>query len=295
MEKFKNYFRKLNLSCLSRPMNYTVIFTSNNAFPIDDVIPIYRIRPIDDFNIVHLVSIRGNKYVLKKIDKDCIEWDIIRHLSSKRSQCPYLIPYYAGLRKGNKRYILMKLADTDLYHYYQLEPLYRTHFIDVIQTSLNFFNWTIRHLNLITIDLKMKNLVLLNNPYPKPRHLELRAIDVELMEKPDTMYYPDIPSLTSSSTDNQMYPRSECTYQQFALFSLGILLLEMMGVYESLIIGRKDDSELITILVDLAILDNEPQLLGFTRKLLTFKYQTVKGALREFREFAFDNSQAQCA
>lgn len=232
------------------------------------IITINKMKKISDNGDIYRIKIDSINYIIKYID-DTIEWNTIKYILEKKDICPQLITYYACLKYGKTKYILMECATSDLEEYYDINPLNNFDIYKITDVCFNFLQWSIKHLELVHIDLKLDNLMYCNDG-------SIKIIDLELMESVNDTYMPERKLLAKKSIDNQMYPRRKCTYSQFGLFSVVIIILESLSVCENLLVGRKTDDKLCEIIDGLIFFNNEPELADLFKNIINLKYTDIQ-------------------
>lgn len=260
--------------CMKIKPNRMTVIRCIEPFIEGSIINIPKLKSITDYEDLFITKLNGRRYVVKKVNDD--EWKMVKYILSKNNKCDLLIQYYACLRMNKNKYIIMEYGKMDLEDYFDNNHINKTMIYSIIESCFNFIEWTIKNFNLVHIDIKLKNLLYINET-------TIKIIDLELMEKPDAIYYhKKEKSLLRESIDNQMYPRRKCTYLQYALFSIVILIMEVFSVCDALIVARKNDDKLIEILEDLAFFNKELELLELFKNIINFEYDDIYVPFQHF-------------
>lgn len=247
---------------INKKQRYNVV-SSVPTFPvIDDKICVSSMKKLE--NNIYRIAIGKTSYIMKYIDNS-IEWNFVKYIIAKKDICPYLITYYACVTdNNNKKYIIMELGKMDLYHHYDIHPLHCNNIYEIINVCFKYLIWSHDHMCLVHTDIKPGNLMLCNDGTTK-------IIDIESLECSDDIYTPD-DELDGRSDDNQLYPRRECTYLQFSLFSVVILILDLLSVCDSLLVARKDDNKLCDIIDGLRFFEEEMELAVLFKRIIMFEF-----------------------
>jgi hypothetical protein len=187
------------------------------------------------YDPLYSINFNDCKYVIKQIGnygED--EWDVIVKIITRNLKCPLMIDYYACIRSilNHKRYIMMRHADTDLKDYLTDNGIQADRkFVDrLLNFVFQFQVWCITNLKLIYKDLKCRNILLLYRNELKTDY-EFRMTDMGLMEKAHIEYDLDEKMLNNNGIVNFMFPRRDCTNQQMALFSMTMLIFEVLVMH----------------------------------------------------------------
>ncbi len=185
---------------------------------------------------VYSINFNDKSYVIKQIghyDED--EWDVIVKLITRVLICPQMIDYYACIKSmsNHKRYIMMKEADMDLKDFLKKFdlPVTRNFLNDLLIFVLQFQLWCIKNLKMVYTDLKCRNMLILMNQKDDPdQGFHIRITDIGLMEDIRDTYKLNEKMLHSDDIVNFMYPRRTCNYQQCALFTIAMLVIELCTI-----------------------------------------------------------------
>lgn len=270
---------------------YNVIF-DNNHFHKKVIKTSKRKRVTNNFDDqIFTVFIDNKEYIIKRINKhDIDEWDILYNMNEDKITCPYIIDYFAGIQsKCNfKKYIVMERGNMDLKDYIRefMPVLNQDFLLNIIKLIFKANLWFIEHTQLVYTDLKCRNILVFydDNPY----QYQLKLIDLGLMDDYDEKYEPDDKVILDKDSVNFMLPRKNCDMEQCALFTIPLLIIEILYIYydkdDSELDGRESDHVINKILSDLEFLKKNPQFTRFIRKLYNFHYKSVASAYQAFKD-----------
>lgn len=271
---------------------YKVIFYNNNYFSDKIIKCSPRKRITDNFDdLIFSVYIDNNEYIIKRINKhDIDEWDILYDMNKSNITCPYIINYYAGIQSlcNLKRYIVMERGKIDLKDYIRkyMPNLTSDYLLNIINLVFKANLWFIDELQLVYTDLKCRNILVFydDNPY----EYQLKLIDLGLMDDSDDLYDPDDDIILDNDSVNFMLPRNQCEMQQCALFSIPMLIIEILYIYydkdDSELDGRETDQMINKIFLELDFFKKNPQFSKFLRKLINFHYKNFYSAYQAFKD-----------
>lgn len=276
---------------------------------------------------VYSINFHGKTYAIKQMNKyDEDEWDCIVKMITEGMVCPYMIEYYACIKSlsNHKKYVLMKLADMDLKDYlYKHSSEIDEKFLEkIIQFLLKFQIWCIDNLKMVYTDTKCRNILVQINK--ETGGLTLKMTDIGLMEDVSETYKLDKKMLSKDEIVNFMYPRRECSYQQCALFTIAMMIIEICTIdiktygdtsseeedeesrtdsdtyseseetdsedepesFISFLDGRETDEKIVKLIENLPFFkDNKHEKLKkYLIELVEFKYDNVKEALETFEK-----------
>jgi len=264
------------LKKMIKSRKYIIVSGASNDFVKGTEFIFTNSKRISDMYDIVVVKYRDKKYVLKCVGND--EWDVVKYLIAKKEKCEQLIEFFACIRKGNKKYVLMQYGEIDLREYYDINPYYDADVFSVMELCFELQRWTIKNLHLVHTDFKLNNLIRIGNGNDN----SVKIIDLELMDPADGTHRPDLVALRKKDVDNGMNPRRKCNYQQFGVFSIIIIMMELLSVSDSLISGRSSDDYLYDILDDLSFFDAYPKLLEYCKKVLRLEYDDLETAYQDF-------------
>jgi hypothetical protein len=210
-------------------------------------------KKLNNDDPIYTINYNNKPYIIKQIGHyGEEEWDNIQKMITRNYECPYMINYHACIRSmsNHKRYIMMDKADMDLKDFlnkYYEAPYTREFVLDIIDFVFKYQRWCIKYLKMVYIDLKCNNIMVFLKENENPdAGFDLRFIDMELMEYAEDNYKPDVEMLHDDSVINFMFPRRECSNQQFALFAMAMFVLELcvLGLdIDAVVPGTEEESK----------------------------------------------------
>lgn len=215
---------------------YKIIYGKSGFFKQGSIIKGYSRRKLTDNkdDLVYNIKINDKDYVVKQINSnDEDEWDCVTKILTEGLICPDIIDYYACIKSmsNHKRYILMKKANMDLKDFIRegYVVVNKEMLIRFIHFALGIQKWFKKNLKVAYNDLKCRNILVCydNNDHS---NFKLKLTDIGLIEEIDQKYKLDKKMLQKATIVNFMYPRRECSYEQCALFTIAMFILEVLTV-----------------------------------------------------------------
>lgn len=215
---------------------YKVIYGKGGVFKQGSIIKGYSRKKLTDNrdDLVYQIKINDKDYVVKQINSnDEDEWDCVTKILTGNLICPNIIEYYACIKSmsNHKRYILMRKANMDLKDFIRNEYITvdKKLLIRFINFALDIQKWFKNNLKVAYNDLKCRNILVCYNDNDYI-NFQLKLTDIGLIEDIDQKYKLDKKMLQKTTIVNFMYPRRECSYEQCALFTVAMFILEVLTV-----------------------------------------------------------------
>ena len=200
----------------------------------------------------------------------CWDWKVIYPTGS-----------YIYRRKGEGGFTVDSIKDGSIEnlieHLDEYDVITNRQFImKILKLCLNFTQWCIDNLGKVHIDIKTKNILVQFDQ--DGGRFDLKFVDLGLMEDAGNHYQPDRDMLREKSYENELYPRKNCNFQQFVLFSLAIMMLDIKGYDIEKLVGRSNDKKIPGIINNRFI--RMPTIKAYLKKFITFKFNGIKSAYK---------------
>jgi serine/threonine protein kinase len=207
------------------------------------------------FGYIYNISIENKDYIVKifkefnfnKFNQN--ELSFAEKCINMKHKCPNIVEYYSigiiiepsNLKIHKKKCIVMKCY-TPLHNHLKVlksKKIFNKNIVtDILIDVFNGCQWMLNNLNLVHSDLKIDNILvdLKTNNYI--------ISDFGITAKYNKYYY--CANKFNYSGNISMYPFYNCYYNKFVLYSIGVLLLNVMGISTDIITNmNKDDYNII--------------------------------------------------
>ena len=249
----KNMFTTKHSFIDKGTFGYVYKITVNN---IDYAIKIFKENKLNNVNKNELSF--AENYIKKKHNHS----NIVKYLSIGKVIEP------TNLKIHKKTCIIMKYyvpLDKHLIHLKSNKLFSVNTIIDILIDIFTASKWLINNCNLIHTDIKIDNILV----DPKTNNYVLS--DFGITENSNRYYY--CTNKFNYSGNISMYPYYDCYYNKFVIYSIGVLLLNVMGISTDIITNMNKDNyiNIINTAFDIANI-NDIYLIKILNLLIEYNY-----------------------